>query len=153
MQPAIPRPGVPPSLSRAFPLRARAGVLPEACRRGACLGLALALVLGLPAPRVAAEDPAPFAARTHAIRGQVHQVWSLRIADCATPATDLLVLVTRGRPPRAEKRVLWMPCGSALTPDAPRIVSRRLPDDTALVDVARVPGRAGAQLVLASQDL
>jgi len=112
--------------------------------------LAIGLALLPPTRPLHADDPAPFAARTHAIRGQVHQVWSLRIAECDTPASDLLVLVTRGQPPRAEKRILWMPCGSALAPDDPRIVSRRLPEETALLDVARIPGRVGAQLVLAS---
>ena len=99
---------------------------------------------------VSAEDPAAFAIRSHDIQGVIHQVWPMSVNTCENAASDLLVLSSLGTPPHAEKRLTWMPCGSAVSPGDPRIVARALPDDTAVVDVARLPGRTGAQLFLIS---
>jgi hypothetical protein len=113
------------------------------------MGFLLGLLIGSSAGSLSADDE-PFSVRSHPIDGQIHQVWPLQVARCDGPASDLLVLLTRGRPPRAEKHVLWMPCGSALTPGDPRIVSRRLPDDAVLVDIARQPDQLHAELFIAS---
>lgn len=124
--------------------RHRPGVL------GPLLGLTLgltALAAALAAESGRAEADTPFALRRHAIRGVVEQVWPLRVADCAHPAHDLLVLSAEGSPPEQTRWLLWMPCGSALSPGAPRIVERRLAPETVVVDVARIPGRPGPQLV------
>lgn len=101
---------------------------------------------------VGAADSPPFETHTHEIIGQIHQVWTPSISDCAEAASDLLVLSTRGGPPTPEKRVTWMPCGSSLVPDDPRIIERRIPTETSVVDVARITGREGVQLVLASAE-
>ena len=134
-----------PAAARALATRSRV--------RWAWASLAVAaLTAGLvTTPGASSADEAPFRTWTHAIEGQIHQVWAMRVAACETPAADLLLLVTAGKPPRAEKRVHWMPCGSALVPGDPRIVVRGVADDTAVVDVARIPGRAGPQLVQASR--
>ncbi|MCP4905449.1 MAG: VCBS repeat-containing protein [bacterium] len=97
-----------------------------------------------------AKAPIPFAVRSHEIRGLIRQVWPLRVSRCARAASDLLVLSTVGGPPNQEKRLTWMPCGSALTPGDPRIIERTLPDETVVVDVAGMPGRSGPQLFLVS---
>ncbi|HIF93949.1 MAG TPA: VCBS repeat-containing protein [Myxococcales bacterium] len=97
-----------------------------------------------------AEDSAPFSAHRHEIQGLVRQVWPLGVSECAGERTDLLVLSTDGGPPSQQKWMTWMPCGSALDPEDPRIVKRRLSDATVLVDVALVPGRQGPQLLTIS---
>jgi hypothetical protein len=118
-------------------------------RRVALPALAFLNLWALP---IGAADSPPFETHKHEIIGQIHQVWTLTISDCAEAASDLLVLSTRGGPPTPEKRITWMPCGSALVPDDPRIIERRIPAETAVVDVARIPGRDGVQLVLASAE-
>jgi hypothetical protein len=45
-----------------------------------------------------------------------------------------------------------MPCGSATRPGDPRIVARELAPDVVLVDVARLPGRSGPQLLSVSAE-
>ena len=97
-----------------------------------------------------AQNSAPFAIQRHEIDGLIHQVWPLSVSHCGHPASDLLVLSTVGPPPTPEKRLTWMPCGAALVPGDPRIVERVLPEDTALIDVARLPGRDGPQLIRAT---
>lgn len=119
--------------------------------RWACAGLGAALwVLLWPGAPSAAENP--FAILTHDIEGRIHQVWPMRVSRCALPARDLLVLHGVGAAPTEEKRLTWMPCGAAVVPGDPRIVSRALPQETAAVDVALLPGRNGPQLVMASVD-
>jgi len=111
----------------------------------------LALVLmGLQPLPTMAKDSDPFGIQRHEIPGLIHQVWPLAVSRCGTPAADLLVLSTVGPPPTAEKRLTWMPCGSALVPGDPRIVERVLPPETALIDVALLPGRTGPQLIRAT---
>jgi hypothetical protein len=110
---------------------------------------ALFSALALASPSLA-QRSAPFAIRHHAIKGLIHQVWPLKVSDCEHASTDLLILSSEGGAPNEEKRLTWMPCGSALTPDDPRIIERALPDDTVVVDVARIPGRNGPQLLLIS---
>ncbi|MEZ4281350.1 MAG: VCBS repeat-containing protein [Myxococcota bacterium] len=135
-------------------LRLRPRSLGRAARRGlACglpLALALALALAAARPARAAAGPEPFRAHLHAIRGRILQVWPLAVADCPDGSTDLLVLSSEGGPPAQVRFATFLPCGSALVPGAPRIVVRRLPDAAVLVDVARIPGRAGPQLLSVS---
>lgn len=109
----------------------------------------LAAVVLLTSPTSAQERP-PFALQRHEIQGRIHQVWPLQRADCAHTARDLLVLSSIGTPPVLEKRLTWMPCGSALVPDDPRIVERSVPSGTGVLDVAMLPGRRGPQVVFAS---
>jgi hypothetical protein len=94
-----------------------------------------------------ADDPAPFEAHDHAIQGLVRQVWPLSASVCKSAERDLLVLSTVGGPPEQRKILTWMPCGSALKPGDPRILTRPLDDSVVVVDVARVPGRSGPQLL------
>lgn len=96
----------------------------------------------------AALASSPFEIRSHEIEGLIHQVWPLRASTCTSPASDLLVLSTVGGPPQQEKRLTFMPCGAALVPGDPRIIRRKLPDDTVVLDVAKLPGRTGPQLIL-----
>jgi hypothetical protein len=114
----------------------------------------LLAVTGLPAgpEAVHAADSAPFEVHDHAIDGLVRQVWPLAVSRCETNERDLLVLSTLGGPPQQQKILTWMPCGSALTPGDPRILTRRLDDAVVVVDVARVPGRSGPQLLAISAD-
>lgn len=116
----------------------------------ATLILVLAAGFFLLAPVVWAEDSTPFSLHAHNIRGLIEQVWPLRVADCESGETDLLVLSTDGGPPNQSKLMTWMPCGSAVRPDDPRIVRRQLPEASVLVDVARVPEREGPQLLTIS---
>jgi hypothetical protein len=115
--------------------------------------LFLVLVLGglpgAPGP-VAAADSAPFGIHDHAIDGLIWQVWPLAVSRCEGNERDLLVLSTVGGPPEQQKRLTWMPCGSALRPGDPRILKRRLDDAVVVVDIARVPGRSGPQLLAVS---
>jgi hypothetical protein len=97
-----------------------------------------------------AKDSAPFEIRSHEIQGLIHQVWPMRVNHCENAASDLLVLSSIGGPPNQEKRLTWMPCGSAVSPGDPRIIERKLPRSTVVVDVALIPGRSGAQLILVS---
>ena len=106
-------------------------------------------VLGVTVPGIA-RDPSPFGEHVHEIEGLIHQVWPLQISDCAGDAMDLLIVSSRGAPPELEKRLTWMPCGSALSPDDARVLERALPPETAVIDVAAVPGRDGPQLLLVS---
>jgi len=78
----------------------------------------------------------------------IEQVWPLEVSQCENGETDLLVLSTDGGPPEQRKILTWLPCGAGLRPGDPSIVRRTLPDDAVIVDVAAVPGRSGAQLVL-----
>lgn len=115
----------------------------------------LALLAGLgplAVPPARAQDRTPFALQRHEIQGRIHQVWPLRRGACEHAAQDLLVLSSIGTPPDLEKRLTWMPCGSALVPGDPRIVERDLPVGTGVLDVATLPGREGPQVVLASAD-
>jgi hypothetical protein len=96
------------------------------------------------------DDPGPFTNRPHeGLRG-VLQAWPLKVSRCPGDETDLLVISAVGGPPDQVKRVTWMPCGTAVRPGDPAIVERELGPDVALVDVARVPGRSGPQLLMAS---
>ena len=94
----------------------------------------------------------PFEVRRHEIQGLIHQVWPLRASPCERAAHDLLVLSTVGGPPEQQKRLTFMPCGAALVPGDARILERALPPETVVVDVARLPGRIGPQLVLVSAE-
>ncbi len=111
----------------------------------ATLGSMLAL-----SPGAHAEDSAPFALHSHEIQGLIRQVWPLQVSQCPGQESDLLVLSTQGAPPQLEKRLTWMPCGSALEPGDARILERPLPDSTVVVDVARISGRRGPQLLMIS---
>jgi len=111
--------------------------------------LVCSAALSVTAPGLA-RDPRPFGEHAHEIVGLIHQVWPLKVSDCAGDAVDLLVLSSRGAPPELEKRLTWMPCGSALVPGDPRVLERALPPETAVIDVAAVPGRDGPQLLLLS---
>ena len=112
---------------------------------------AAALLLILSTPNSATpQNFAPFAIQRHDISGQISQVWPMRISRCTPAAGDLLVLSGAGSPPALTKRLTWMPCGAAVVPDDPRIIERSLPPETALVDVATIPGRTGPQLVMVS---
>lgn len=128
-----------------------AGALPMSRRgagRMARWALLLAALCGLSSAR--AQDEAPFERIPHAIDEQIHQVWPFALSDCENGESDLLVLHGRGAAPEAEKHLTWMPCGSALDPSDARIVRRRLPPETGVVDVATWPSRPGPQLVLLS---
>ncbi len=119
--------------------------------RVAAAAAVLALAGALVSPLAArGEDDSPFATWLHPIEGQIHQIWAMQVSKCDTPASDLAVITSKGLPPHSEKQVHWMPCGSALVPGDPRIIVRRVADDTAVLDIARVPGRDGPQLVQAS---
>jgi len=108
------------------------------------------LVAALLAMTARAEDSSPFTAHAHDIRGRVLQAWPLAVTTCADDASDLLVLSSEGGPPTQKRFATWMPCGSALVPGDPRIRVRAIPEAAVLVDVARIPGRAGSQLVSVS---
>jgi len=101
-------------------------------------------------PTAGAEDSNPFKTHLHEIRGRIVQVWSLAVSDCDDGSGDLLILSSEGGPPAQVRFATWMPCGSALAPGDPRHVVRRLPDAAVIVDVARIPGRSGAQLLSVS---
>ena len=117
------------------------------------IGLVLALLLLTVSVPAASEDAGPlFETHRHEIAGRIHQVWISNAGACKQAAHDLLVLHGVGSAPNEEKRVTWMPCGAGLVPGDPRIVRRTVPPDVAVVDVARVPGRRGPQLVMASVD-
>ena len=107
---------------------------------GALLGAAVAV----------SDDSGPFTNRHHEDLRGVLQAWPLEVSGCPGDETDLLVVSATGGPPDQRKRVTWMPCGSAVRPGDPAIVERELGPEIALVDVARIPGRNGAQLLLAS---
>ena len=144
--------GIQPGLAYAPPVRPTLHLRPSESFRatlsGSLCGVWLAmLVLALPA---GAETSTPFAIHSHEIQGLIRQVWTFRVSVCEHASVDLLILSTIGGPPNQEKRLTWMPCGSALIPDDPRIVERALPDETVVVDVARMPGRSGPQLFLVS---
>ena len=121
--------------------------LRAAVTRSVCGVWLAALVL---APAAGSDTSAPFAIRSHEIQGLIHQVWTMRVSACEHAASDLLVLSTVGGPPTQQKRMTWMPCGAALTPGDLSIVERALPDETVVVDIARMPGRSGPQLFLVS---
>ncbi len=115
--------------------------------RGLHLLMALCAALGALETARAAADEDPFEPRVHDGLGAVVQAWPLSVSRCPGPESDLLVLSTEGTAPSARKRVTWMPCGSALQPGDPRIVQRELGPEVVLVDVARLPGREGPQLL------
>ena len=106
-------------------------------------------ILGL-ASAAGSEDVPPFREIRHMGLGRIVQVWPLRVSECPNGETDLLVLSTRGGPPQQRKVVTWMPCGSALRPGDPAIRELEMAADVVLVDVARVPGRVGPQLLRVS---
>jgi len=97
-----------------------------------------------------AADSDPFRVHSHDVRGLVRQVWTLDVSRCENGESDLMALSTEGGPPTPRKLLTWMPCGSALDPDDPRILERALSDEAVLVDVATIPGRNGPQLVTIS---
>ncbi len=137
-----PPPSRPPRvrLLRPRPLR------PE--RPGLVGGLfALAVALAPHAPAYPAEDSSPFRTHLHDIRGRIVQTWPLAVSDCADGSSDLLVLSSEGGPPDQARFATFMPCGSALTPGAPSILVRRLSEAAVAIDVARIPGRSGPQLL------
>ena len=156
-------PHIPVSAQRVDPPSKRAKPLELGLRRrfrrlsalgasGAKLSLLRLALLYLASSAASADNSAPFATHQHEIEGQIHQVWTLSVSDCPEAAADLLVLSTRRGPPMPEKRITWMPCGSSLVPDDPRIIERSIAPETSALDLARIPGREGAQLVLASAD-
>jgi hypothetical protein len=113
--------------------------------------LAALLLTAIGAPFAShSADSAPFEIQSHEIAGVIHQAWTLDVSECDAGASDLLILSTVGAPPSMQKRLTWMPCGSALEPGDPRIVERRLPDSAVIVDVANLPGRTGPQLLIVS---
>lgn len=119
--------------------------------RLACLLLAAASswLIGVTGTAQAA-DSALFSIHTHAISGLIRQVWILDVSRCENGERDLMVLSTVGGPPKQEKRLTWMPCGSALETGSSQILERVLPEATVLVDIAAIPGRSGAQLLTVS---
>jgi len=114
--------------------------------------LAGLLVLGGPLDpsRLGAEGSAPFTIRSHVVRGRILQVWPLSVGGCGDDSGDLLVLSAEGGPPHQARFATFMPCGSALRPGDPRIRVHPIPDAAVVVDVARVAGRRGPQLVSVS---
>ena len=109
-----------------------------------------ALALGPLAAAAESDDSVPFRTHLHAVRGLILQVWPLAVSDCEDRSGDLLVLSSEGGPPEQKRFATWMPCGSALMPGDPSHVVRRLSDSAVAVDVARVPGRSGPQLLSVS---
>ncbi len=89
----------------------------------------------------------PFTVHRHEIPGLIHQVWPMQVGPCERDAGDLLVLSTKGGAPDQEKWLTWMPCGAALRPGDAAILRRRIRDEAVAIDVARLPGRSGPQLV------
>ncbi len=140
LQPPPSRP-LPPSRDRSRPHRVG--------RLGRIALLALGLLLPATAAR-SAEDSSPFRTHLHAIRGRIVQVWPLGVSDCGTGAVDLLVLSVEGGPPDQTRLLTWLPCGSAFAPGDPAIRVRHLDPAAAAVDVARIPGRSGPQLLSVS---
>lgn len=115
------------------------------------VNVAIGLVTLMSTPPFAlAASSAPFEIHSHNITGLIEQVWTLEVSSCEAGGSDLLVLSTEGGPPKQRKLMTWMPCGAALTPGDPRILERVLPQSTVIVDVARIPGRSGPQLLLVS---
>jgi len=110
----------------------------------------LALLAAWGAVRAAAEDSTPFAIRTHDVRGIILQVWPLSVSGCPDGSGDLLVLSSEGGPPVQKRFATFMPCGSALRPGDPRIRVHPIPAAAVLVDVARLPGRIGPQILSVS---
>lgn len=98
----------------------------------------------------AAEDSSPFAVRRHDVRGLVLQVWPLSVSVCEDGSRDLLVLSSEGGPPTQRRFATFMPCGSALRPGDPRIRVHPIAAAAVAVDVARLPGRTGPQLLSVS---
>jgi len=118
----------------------------EACPGSLVFAAGLAASGGLLAgTAAAAEESAPFLFHAHDIQGLIRPVWLLRVSQCAAAESDLLVLRTNRAPPDLEKRLTWMPCGSALVPGDPRALERRLRESTVLIDIARIPERQGPQ--------
>lgn len=105
-----------------------------------------------PSPKPLTKASDPFVSHRHSTLRGVLQAWPMKVSDCADGGTDLLVVSATGGPPNQIKRATWMPCGSALRPQHPSISTRELGAEVALIDVARVPGRSGAQLLLLSAD-
>lgn len=108
----------------------------------ACLGLLSAMAL-----RAADDDPGLFETIAHDLPGRIVQVWPLEISVCPNGEADLLVLQVEGSPPTARRIVTWMPCGAACRRAPAAIVTRTLPPEIIGIDVARIPGREGPQLV------
>ncbi|MEZ4330927.1 MAG: FG-GAP-like repeat-containing protein [Myxococcota bacterium] len=136
---------------------ARAGrsrTRPRRCaclRRAAAIALLASLAVAGPETRAADEDDdPPFRVHRHAIRGRIVQVWSLAVGPCTGAAVDLLVLSSEGGPPDERRFATLMPCGAALQPGSAAIRVRALPSAAVFVDVARVPGRRGPQLLSVS---
>lgn len=100
--------------------------------------------------RAAPDDESPFTLRAHALPGTIEQVWPLAVSRCPGGESDLLVLQIDGEPPSPRRIVTWMPCGAALRPGDSGIIARELAPETVGIDVARVPGRSGPQLLLLS---
>ena len=107
-----------------------------------CLGLLSSSGVG-----AAPDEEALFTPVAHDLPGRIVQVWPLSVSVCPDGEADLLVLHVEGSPPTARRIVTWMPCGAAARPDAAGSVTRTLPPEIVGIDVARIPGRAGPQLV------
>lgn len=131
------------------------GVGPKLCNSSPDAARTLLLLLALlaaptPANPADSDDSDPFATVHHEGLGRVLQVWPMHVSRCPGNEADLLVLGARHGPPNQRKIVTWMPCGSALRPGDPSIVQREMGAEVVLVDVARLGGRSGAQLVRVS---
>ncbi len=130
-------------------------VAPQLCNSSSDAARALLFLVALfaalaPAKASANDDSDPFASVHHELLGRVLQVWPLHVSRCPDDEADLLVLSAQHGPPNQRKIVTWMPCGSALRPGDPSIVQREMGPEVVLVDVARLEGRSGAQLVRVS---
>lgn len=146
--PAVgPRTRISSSRRRRAPLARHA----RALARALALALGATLAVAIPAPPGAA-DSAPFEIRSHAITGVIEQVWPLQVSRCEGGASDVLVLSIDGGPPHQRKLLTYMPCGAALRPGDPSIVTRELPERAVVVDVATLPGREGPQLFVVSAE-
>jgi len=130
---------------------------PQLCNSSPDAARALLLLVALfsalaPANPADSDDSDPFATAHHELLGRVLQVWPFHVSHCPGGEADLLVLSARHGPPNQRKIVTWMPCGSALRPGDPSIVQREMGPEVVIVDVARLEGRSGAQLIRVSAD-
>ncbi len=112
--------------------------------------LVAAILLGPLVPGARGDDSSPFRTHLHDVRGRIIQAWPLAVSACDDGSGDLLILSSEGGPPDQARFATWMPCGAALAPGDPRIEVRKISDSAIAVDVARVPGRTGPQLLSVS---
>lgn len=149
-------PLAPASTRSRSPGAARSTAHIQRVTRVLLAGARIALAAALQGPACVAlaseggADASPFAIHRHDVPGRTTQVWPLAIGPCAEAAADLLVLSSEGGPPDQRRFATFMPCGSALRPGAAEIRVRALPAAAVFVDVARVPGRSGPQLLSVS---